>query len=186
MAARPKSNLTVEKYLQAYRDAPGRYELVAGHVVKMAAETARHVRLKGRIFRAMAAAIERKGLDCEAFQDGISVKITVNTAREPDVSVQCGKLLDDASLLLDKPLILVEVVSPGSTSKDENQKLAEYFRVPSVMHYLIVWPNERMCYHHKRLSGGKVLTTIVRSGKIEFDPPGMVVSFKDIFGEVDR
>jgi Uma2 family endonuclease len=186
MATRPKSNLTVEQYLKAYRGAQGRYELVAGHVVKMAAETARHVRLKGRIFRALAAAIERKGLDCEAFQDGISVKITANTAREPDVSVQCGRFLDDASLLLDKPLILVEVVSPGSTSKDENQKLAEYFRVPSVMHYLIVWPNERMCYHHKRLSDGKVLTTIVRSGKIEFDPPGMVVSFKDIFGEVDR
>jgi len=54
------------------------------------------------------------------------------------------------------------------------------------MHYVIVWPKERMCYHHKRLSDGKVLTTIVRSGKIEFDPPGISLSFKDIFGEVDR
>lgn len=186
MATRPKSNLTVEQYLKAYRDAPGRYELVGGQVVKMAAETARHVRLKGKIFRALASAIERKGLDCEAFQDGISVKITTDTAREPDVSVQCGKSLDDESLLLDKPLVLVEVVSPGSTTKDESQKLAEYFRVPSVMHYLIVWPNERMCYHHKRLSDGKILTAIVRSGKIEFDPPGIAISFKDVFGEVDR
>lgn len=186
MATRPKHNLTVEEFLEAYEGAPGRYELVDGTVVKMAAETARHVRLKGKIFRALASAIERKGLDCEAFQDGISVKITANTAREPDVSVQCGRTLDDESLLLDKPLLLVEVVSPGSSSKDESQKLAEYFRLPSVMHYLIVWPSERMCYHHKRLSDGKILTTIVRSGKIEFDPPGLVVSFKDIFGEVDR
>ncbi len=186
MATRPKSNLTVEQYLKAYRGAQGRYELVAGHVVKMAAETATHVRLTGRVFRALASAIERKDLDCEAFQDGITVKTSTNTAREPDVSVQCGKSLDGDSLLLDKPLILVEVVSPGSVSKDESQKLAEYFRIPSVMHYLIVWPSERMCYHHKRLSDGKVLTTIVRSGKIEFDPPGISISFKDVFGEVDR
>jgi Uma2 family endonuclease len=186
VTTRPKSNLTVEEYLKAYRDAPGRYELVSGHVVKLAAETARHVRLKGKIFRALSAAIERKGLDCEAFQDGISVKISTNTAREPDVSVQCGKSLSDESLVLDRPLILVEVVSPGSATKDESQKLAEYFRLPTVMHYLIVWPNERMCYHHKRLADGKVLTTIVRSGKVEFEPPGMLLSIKDIFGELDR
>lgn len=186
MAARPKSNLTVEQYLKAYRNAPGRYELVSGQVVKMAAETANHVRLKGRVFRALASAIERKGANCEAFQDGISVKVSANTVREPDVSVQCGKLQDGESLLLEKPLLLVEVVSAGSVSKDESQKLAEYFRISSVMHYLIVWPNERMCYHHKKLTDGKVLTTIVRSGKIEFDPPGISISFRDIFSEAGR
>lgn len=186
MATRPKSNLTVEQYLEAYRGAPGHYELVEGHVVKMAAETAIHVRLKGRVFRALAAAIDKKGTNCEVFQDGMSIKISPNTAREPDVSVQCGKTVADDSMILDKPLIVVEIVSPTSASKDESQKLAEYFQVPSVMHYLIVWPRERMCYHHKRLADGKVLTTIVRSGKIEFDPPGVSVSFRDIFGEVDR
>jgi Uma2 family endonuclease len=186
MPTRPKSNLTVEQYFKAYRDAPGRYELVGGHVVKMAAETAQHVRLKGRVFRALATSIDRKDLDCEAFQDGISIKISGNTAREPDVSVQCGKTIAENSLVLDKPLIVVEVVSPNSVSRDESQKLAEYFKVQTVMHYLIVWPKERMCYHHKRLSDGKVLTKIVRSGKVEFDPPGIVISFKDIFGEVDR
>ena len=186
MATRPKSNLTVERYLAAYHGAQGRYELVDGTVLKMAAETARHVRLKGRVFRAMATAVEKKGVDCEAFMDGMSIKISANTAREPDVSVQCGKSLGDESLLLDKPLIVIEVVSPSSAAKDESQKLAEYFSVPSIMHYLIVWPDKRMCYHHKRIANNKVQTTIVRSGKIEFDPPGIVVSTKEIFGEVDR
>ncbi len=186
MATRPKSNLTVERYLEAYRGAPGRYELVAGSVFKMSAETVRHVRLKGRVFRALAAAVDKKGADCEVFQDGMAVKISANTAREPDVAVQCGKELDGSSMLLDKPIIVVEVVSPSSTTRDEYQKLAEYFAVPSIMHYLIVWPNEAMCYHHQRLADKKILTTIVRSGKIEFDPPGISISFKDIFSEVER
>ncbi len=186
MAARPKSNLTVERYLEAYRSAPGRYELVDGTVLKMSAETVRHVRLKGRVFRALSAAIDKRGASCEVFQDGIAIKISANTAREPDVSVQCGKELDGASLLLDKPLIVVEVVSPSSVSKDQDQKLAEYFSVPSIMHYLIVWPNKAMCYHRKRIENDKILTTIVRSGKVEFDPPGISISVKDIFGEADR
>jgi Uma2 family endonuclease len=183
MATRPKSNLTVEKYLKAYQDAPGRYELVDGEVLKMAAETAQHVRLKGRVFRSLATAIDKKGVDCEAFQDGMSIKISAKTAREPDVSVQCGKLLDDSSMVLEKPLIVVEVVSPSSTTRDENQKLAEYFSVASVMHYLIVWPKQRYCYHHKRLDDDKVLTAIVRSGWILFDPPGISISVEDIFGK---
>jgi Uma2 family endonuclease len=186
MATRPKSNLTVEQYLEAYRGAQGRYELVEGEVIKMAAETVQHVRFKGRVFRALAATIEKRNVDCEVFQDGVSIKIAGKTAREPDVSVQCGKVHDELALVLDKPIIVVEVVSDSSIKRDEHEKLSEYFAVHSIMHYLIVWPKRRMCYHHKRISGNKVLTSIIRSGKIEFDPPGISISFKDVFGEVDR
>jgi Uma2 family endonuclease len=86
-------------------------------------------------------------------------------------------------MVLDKPLIVVEVVSPSSSSTDANQKLAEYFSVPSIMHYLIVWPKQNYCYHHERIDDNKVLTTIVRSGTIEFDPPGIQVSVFDFLGK---
>jgi Uma2 family endonuclease len=152
----------------------------------MAAETVLHVRLKSRVFRALADAVDGNHSDCEVFQDGVSIKVSSNTAREPDVSVQCGKSVADSSMLLDKPLIVVEVVSPSSAGTDTHLKLSEYFSVPSIVHYLIVWPKKNLCYHHKRLGDDKILTTIVRAGKIEFDPPGIAISIEDIFGEVDR
>jgi Uma2 family endonuclease len=183
MATRPKSNLTVEQYLAAYEGATGRYELVDGEVLKMAAETVLHVRLKGKIFSALSKAIKSEKADCEVFQDGVAIKISSKTAREPDVSVQCGKLADGASLVLDRPLIVVEVVSPSSSSTDANQKLEEYFSVASIAHYLIVWPAKKLCYLHSRIDDNKVLTTIVRAGKIEFDPPGFSITYSDIFGD---
>jgi Uma2 family endonuclease len=186
MAARPKSNLTVEQYLAAYEGAVGRYELVDGEVLKMAAETVLHVRIKGKVFTALNNSIKSKMANCEVFQDGIAVKISSKTAREPDVSVQCGQQLDSSSLVLDKPIIVVEVVSPSSSSTDANQKLEEYFSVPSIVHYLIVWPNKKLCYHHKRIDDDKILTTIVRIGKIDFDPPGIAINFDDIFGEFNK
>ena len=85
-----------------------------------------------------------------------------------------------------EPLIVVEIVSPSTEGVDANVKFAEYFSVPSIMHYLIVWPKQRYCYHHQRIDDNKVLTTIVRSGVIEFDPPGFAISFDSFFGEVDR
>ena len=187
MATRPKSNLTVEEFLREYEGAPaGRYELVNGEVITMSAETALHARIKGNIYISLRQALEKSGGDCEAFIDGMTVKISSNTAREPDVSVQCGKKVQPDSLILDNPLIVFEVISPSSSAVDANQKLAEYFSVPSIMHYLIVWPKQRYCYHHRRIDDAKVLTAIVRSGMIAFDPPGIAISFESIFGEVDR
>jgi Uma2 family endonuclease len=186
MATRPKSNLTVEQYLAAYEGAAGRYELVDGEVLKMAAETNRHALLKGNVYFALRQAVRKAKKDCTVLPDGSSIRINQNTAREPDVSVQCGPKPDPKSMLLDNPSIVVEVVSPSSENRDANQKLEEYFSVPSITHYLIVWPNKKLCYHHKRIDDNKVLTTIVRSGKIDFDPPGFTITFDEIFGEVDR
>ena len=186
MASRPKSNLTVEQYLAAYEGAAGRYELVDGEVLKMAAESNRHSLIKGNIYFALREAVTKGKSNCTVVPDGATIRINSTTAREPDVSVQCGEKPDLTSLLLTCPTIVVEVVSPSSEGTDANRKLLEYFSVPSIMHYLIVWPKQRYCYHHKRIDDNKVLTTIIRSGIIEFDPPGVAISFESIFGEVDR
>jgi Uma2 family endonuclease len=185
MATRPKSNLTVEQFLEAYKDLKG-YELVEGEVLKMAAESNRHGMLKGNSYYAIRQAIKLAGLDCFAMPDGVSIKINEKTAREPDVSVQCGRAPEANSLLLESPVIVVEVVSPASARRDESEKLGEYFSVPSIMHYLIVWPKQKYCFHHQRIDDNKVLTTIVRTGTIELAPPGITISVEEIFGEVDR
>jgi Uma2 family endonuclease len=184
MATRPKSDLTVEDYLKHYEGAKGRYELVDGQVVKMAAETNRHAMLKGNVYFALRQATQKSKTGCTVMPDGATVRISANTAREPDVAVQCGTPIDPKSLLLSNPTIVVEVVSPSSGTIDSDYKLAEYFSVPSIMHYLIVWPEKQYCYHHKRIDNDKILTTIVRSGVIEFEPPGISISMGDIFGVV--
>jgi Uma2 family endonuclease len=186
MATKAKSHLTVEQYLAQYEGAEGRYELVRGEVVKMASETAQHVRLKFFVAIALKNSISKAGLPCEVFTDGMTVKINRDTGREPDAAVQCGKKVDPNSLLLDSPVIVVEVISPSSEISDTQDKLADYFSVPSIQHYIIVKPEEHYVLHHKRLEDDKVLTAIVRSGQLVFDPPGIVISMEDIFGEVDQ
>jgi Uma2 family endonuclease len=185
MATRPKSDLTVEAYLKHYEGAKGRFELVDGQVVKMAAETNRHAMLKGNIYFAFRQAVQKSKSGCTVLPDGATIRINSNTAREPDVAVQCGSKPDPKSLLLTSPTIVVEVVSPSSGATDADYKLVEYFSVPSIIHYLIVWPRQSYCFHHKRIDDNKILTTIVRSGLIEFDPPGIKISFDEIFGEVN-
>lgn len=158
------------------------YELVAGEVVAMAPERAGHGRAKGRIFRRIAEAIETACLPCEAYVDRMAVEIDANTVYGPDVVVRCGTPLPDKALKLSDPIILVEVRSPSTGYRDAGAKLEDYFRLPSVRHYLIVKTENRSVIHHVRDAAGAITTRIVRDGQIVLDPPG--IELRDLFGQM--
>ncbi len=55
-------------------------------------------------------------------------------------------------------------------------KLADYFRLPSVRHYLIVRTEDRTVIHHARGEDGTIVTQIVRDAPIRLDPPGITLA----------
>jgi Uma2 family endonuclease len=179
-----KARMTVGQYLEwAKATAPeGRYELVDGEVVKMSPEQARHVRTKLTAVVALKTAIARAKLSCEAFADGMTVVIDEHKARQPDASVQCAPV-DPDSLVLDQPVIVLEVLSPSSRRSDTGEKLAEYFSVASIRHYLIVNPVKHLIIHHARSAAGAIETRIIETGGIDLSPPGMALTVEEILGE---
>jgi len=178
-----KRPMTVPEFL-AWAEAQdqGRYELVRGEVVAMSPERARHVRAKAACWLALTEAIKAGGLPCEALSDGIAVVIDEHTSREPDALVQCGKPVDADSLTADEPAIVVEVLSPSSARSDTGGKLAEYFSVPSVSHYLIVDPLRRLVIHHARGEGDAIATHIRSDGELRLSPPGLTLQVTSLFG----
>jgi Uma2 family endonuclease len=180
-----KSRMTVSQYLEWGEAQEGRYELVNGEVVKMSPEQARHVRVKLAAVIALRNGIARANLDCEAFTDGLTVVIDEHTAREPDASVQCSPV-DPETLVLDQPMIVVEVLSLSTGRTDTGEKLADYFSVASIRHYLIVNPVKRLVIHHARSDSHRIDTRIVESGEINLSPPGMTIAVDELFGEVGR
>jgi hypothetical protein len=55
-------------------------------------------------------------------------------------------------------------------------KLADYFRLPSVRHYLMVRAEDRVIIHHARHEDGSIMTRILREGPIPLDPPGITLT----------
>jgi len=168
--------MTVPEFLAWVATQPrGRYELVRGEVVAMAPERARHNLVKAAVFRALDDAVKRAGLPCTVFTDGMTVVIDNEHSREPDAAVQCGVATDLDSMILEAPLIVVEVASPSSERDDTGDELVEYFSVPSIRHYLIVNPLKRVVIHHARNDTGAISTRISSSGEINLAPPGIVL-----------
>ena len=159
----------------------GRFERVEGEVVARAPERWAHARLKARIWRALDREIRNSGLACEALPDGITVEIGEDTDYEPDAVVNCGDLLPDDAVAATDPIVIVEVLSPSTSAEDFAGKLADYFRVPSIRHYLIVRAKRREVIHHSRGANGTVVTRTYISGQIRLDPPGINLAVDEIY-----
>jgi Uma2 family endonuclease len=178
MSATVPVRMTADEFLAWAMEQPEgkHYELAAGEVVAMAPERIGHGRMKTRLQTRLADAIRTAKLPCEAFPDRTALRVDAHTIYGPDTMVRCGRPLDDNTIEVTDPVIVVEVVSPSSRKVDTGTKLEDYFRIPSVRHYLIVKTGSRAVIHHRRDDAGGITTAIVRAGDLILDPPGLTVT----------
>jgi Uma2 family endonuclease len=173
---------TAEEFIAwAVKQPAGRFELDNGVVVAMAPERVSHTRAKGNAFIALHNAIGARGLPCEALPDGASIRVNDRTVYEPDALVRCGPPSPGDTVETNDPVIVVEVVSPSSRGIDRGVKLASYFSLPSVRHYLIVDTDKRVVIHHRRGDDGRIVVQILHDGPLTLDPPGLAIDVQDIF-----
>lgn len=156
--------MSAEEILAWSQTQAGHYELAGGEVFAQSSERAAHAKTKGRVYMALHDAIRRTGLPCHALPDGMAVKIDADTVFEPDAQVYCGPELPADTILVESPVIVVEVLSPSTGGNDAPGKLAAYFR-------------------HARGEGIEILTRVIREGALALDPPGLEIAVPDIYGE---
>jgi len=173
--------MTVDEFLAWAERRPGRYELFNGTIYAMAPERAVHAEAKYAAAKALEAAVAKAGLTCWVLPDGMTVRVDVDTAYEPDALVYCGEQLSEDAVEVPQPIIVVEVLSPSTRDVDAAAKLAGYFNLPSICHYLIIDPDKRLVIHHGRGGGEEIITRIVRDQTVSLDPPGLQVDLRGLF-----
>jgi Uma2 family endonuclease len=173
-------HLSREEFRRWAEGQRGRYERIAGEPVAMSPERIEHVRLKNRVWAALDRAIQTANLPCEALGDGVTIEIDDDTDYEPDAVVNCGPLAPGEAVAVANPVVVVEVLSPTTQSVDVSEKLADYFRVPSIQHYIIVRARRREVIHHRR-SGAEIVSRVINLGSITLDPPGIAIDLADIY-----
>jgi Uma2 family endonuclease len=131
--AAPK-RMTLEEYLRYDDGMEVRYELVDGVLIEMGAESTINTLIAGfvyGVFLQIGLPTYRIG-----FKQKISVRGRYATAREPDMIIHTDESfaaiegLPEACLQLDapNPLLVIEVVSPGSESSENYQR--DYIQKP--------------------------------------------------------
>ncbi len=180
--AQTHAKMSFEEFLDwSARQADGNYELVDGEIVEMPSEGGLHNLVKAALMIALRDAAKRARFAGTVFTDGMTVRIDDEHGRVPDASVTATPVADKSATTLFDPYIVAEVVSPTSLRDDTGSKLNEYFKVPTIQHYLIVRPDKKLIVHHSRGDAGKWITSIVTEASLRLDPPGLVLDLAPVF-----
>jgi Uma2 family endonuclease len=180
-----QTEFTADEFIAWAMEQPtGRFELDNGIVIAMAPERANHNLAKLDAAIALRGAIGAQGLPCRVMTDGMAVRIDERTVYEPDALVRCGPPLPGDAIEVVDPTIVVEVVSPSSRGVDRGVKLASYFSLPSVRHYVIVDTERRVVICHHRGDEGRIEVEVLHDGSLTLDPPGLAIEVHDIFADL--
>ena len=181
MTALAQKLMTAEEFLVWAEARPEKHwELFHGVPQMQQSQTWGHQEVVMALYRLFYAAIREANLPLFVGTQGVAVKADAHTAFEPDVVVFSGRMAK-ADIVVPEPVIVVEVLSPSTARKDLTVKLAGYFNVPSIEHYLIADWEEQEIIHHRREGSGLAKPVIIRNGILSLQPPGLALEIAKIF-----
>jgi Uma2 family endonuclease len=162
----------------------GRYERLDGRPVAKEVERIGHNRVKMLVWQTLREAVRTFPVPCTAYGDGITVEVGEHTDYEPDAVLNLGPPLSEDRYDAPNPLVIVEVTSPSTSRIDRTRKLADYFSLPSVQHYLVIEARERRVLHYRRAEAGLRMDTIPRDGTVPLPALGVTLAAGDFFADL--
>ncbi len=142
------SRFTEAEYLKMEQAGETRHEFVDGFIYAMTGASAAHIDISTNIIALLHGTL--RGGACRV--SGSDMRIYVPASRAdrghyfyPDITVTCGerKFGDDeviATLL--NPTVIIEVLSPSTELYDRRTKFAEYKKIATMQHYVMVAQDE--------------------------------------------
>ena len=133
--------MSLDDFEEMLPDKPAdqKWELINGRVIRamVGARWEHHV-IIDNMSRAIGNHFEKKGMPCRVYRETFYLKERrQDLAALPDLMIHCGKPAPGATSFND-PLVLVEVMSPGSEMRDRLEKRVAYQQLPSLQSYVLV------------------------------------------------
>ncbi len=149
-----KQFYTYEEYLDLEdADEEVRYEYHHGEVFAMSGTTKVH----NRIVRNLANLLDDHFLPrgCEVWHEQIKVEAKAKERYYyPDLVVSCSERDRDSTLMVQDPVLIIEVLSEGSQRIDIYAKQTYYTRIPSLQVYIVVSQKEYVLHVYERYANG--------------------------------
>ena len=155
--------MTSEDYLrwEECQDLPWEFDGV--RPVAMNGGTWGHSLLGGNLMTALNAALA--GSTCRAVGPTMRVATGSGRYRYPDVVVACS--VPRITRNLTEPLVIIEILSPGTAVDDRTTKLSEYQSIASLRQYVMFEPDRAFATIVSREGSGWSLKLVPAGGVID-------------------
>jgi Uma2 family endonuclease len=172
--------MTTREFLEWEERQPLRYEFDGWHPVGMTDGTDTHEAIGGTL-RAMLQD-RLRGRPCRV--RGPTLKIEVmGRIRYPDAFIYCTPVAPNETVIRE-PVVVFEVLSPGTSRTDRIEKLREYQSTPSILRYIILEQDSIAAMIFAR-RGADWTTTVATAGETLSMPEiGIELPLSDIYAGV--
>ncbi len=186
MAMNPRTQkMTVEEYFQLDNDPSAKYEYIDGYAVVMSGGSVGHARIAKNIIREFDNHLQ--GGPCQAHNSDVKVLIPVRgNYLLPDVTVSCDPADNGINTqAVRSPRLIIEVLSPGTESKDRDAKFQQYQALPSLQEYVLVSSRYQFVECYRRQSDETWLYQAYRPDQaVEFKSLNIQLAFAEIYANV--
>ena len=177
--------MTLTEFLRWEDGTDTRYELLNGVPVAMAPPAIAHGRLALRLGARIDSALRSRSPCFGQSEAGIAKPDRSDTCYIADLAVTCTPSERGQQLLQD-PLLIVEILSPGTALYDRQTKVSDYRRIPSVEEILLI--NSASIFAEVlRREGDRWLTEIVRGpqGTLSLASIGLTAAMSELYEGID-
>ncbi len=181
------SRISADEYLALEELAPHKHEFLNGIMYTLnglpATSTVGGTRLHNLIALAVASSLraQLKGTRCQVLMNDVKLHIEAADAYfYPDVMVTCDERDLAADLVMRAPTLVVEVLSPSTSTFDRADKFAAYRTLPSLAQYVLVASIERRIDVFTRAENWTA-TTAANAGDVLLTSLGVSLRFDDIY-----
>jgi Uma2 family endonuclease len=177
--------MTVAEFLDWEDGTDTRYELVAGLPLAMAPPAVAHGILALRLGARIDAALRSRSPCFGQSEAGIVKPGRDDTCYIADLSVTCTPAQRGQQLLAD-PLLIVEILTPGTALYDRQTKASDYRRIPSVQEILLI-DSASIFAEVLRRQGDQWITEIVRDRQatLSLASIGLTATLSDLYEGID-
>jgi len=185
MALAPrKVTVTPEEYLEGENHSDFKHEYDNGYMVAMVGASRAH----NLIALTVAAEIKQhlKGKPCRSYISDMKVRIQRkdnDLFYYPDVMVSCDEQ-PPSEYYEDKPILIVEVLSPSTETRDKLEKLAAYSSIPSLVEYFTIAQDIVEVGRYTMNESQTILTQYQDGDMVEFSSIELTIPINEIYADV--
>lgn len=177
---------TEDEYLALEDAAEARSEYIHGEICPMSGGTDYHGALGINIGAELRAALRGRG--CLVMSSDVKVR-AAGEVYYPDISVTCGprQYYSGNRTVITNPLLVAEVLSPSTESKDRGEKFHNYLAVESLAVYLLVSQDAPRIEQFSRAEQGHWNYTLVTGLENVLEVPALSISLNlaDIYDQIE-
>lgn len=177
---------TEAEYMALEEQSDVRHEFFEGKVFAMAGGTAKHNLLIGNCYSMLRAGL--RGRPCRVFFENVQLAVEAGRYYNyPDVMVTCLPADLQAERTMKAPVLLIEVLSKSTETRDRSWKFNQYKMLPSLRHYLLVSQVTCLVEWYRRQENGEWSFTpfTLFTDEISIPELDLVLRLQDVYEDTN-